>query len=52
MTMVVVTHDMSRARDTAYKIFMNDGLVVDRRAPEEILRAPKEPRAQFLASVG
>jgi L-cystine transport system ATP-binding protein len=49
-TMVIVTHEMSFARDTADKvIFMDKGLIVEEGLPSEIFSSPKEARTrQFL----
>ncbi|MFT4307491.1 MAG: amino acid ABC transporter ATP-binding protein [Microbacterium sp.] len=50
MTMVVVTHEMQFARDVADEvIYMQDGVVVEHGAPDEVLRLPRDPRtASFL----
>ncbi|MFT8321935.1 MAG: amino acid ABC transporter ATP-binding protein [Bacillus sp. (in: firmicutes)] len=52
-TMLVVTHEMSFARDVANKvIFMDGGVIVEEGMPEEIFGAPKEMRTQqFLKSI-
>ena len=49
-TMVIVTHEMSFARDTAnHIIFMDKGLIVEEGSPSDIFTSPKEPRTkQFL----
>ena len=49
-TMVIVTHEMSFARDTADNIiFMDKGLIVEQGSPSEIFTSPKEARTrQFL----
>ncbi len=49
-TMVIVTHEMAFARDTADKvIFMDKGLIVEEGASSEIFTSPKEARTrQFL----
>ena len=49
-TMVIVTHEMSFARDTADKvIFMDKGLIVEEGFAAEIFTSPKEARTrQFL----
>jgi len=51
MTMVVVTHEMSFARDVANRVvFMDGGYIVESGVPEEFFGAPKSDRArQFLA---
>lgn len=53
VTMVVVTHQMSFARDVSNKvIFMVDGQVVEAGTPAEIFEKPKEARTkQFLAEI-
>jgi polar amino acid transport system ATP-binding protein len=53
MTMVVVTHEMSFARDVADRVVMMDeGLLVEEGAPADIFRAPRQPRtAEFLRRV-
>ena len=53
MTMIVVTHEMSFAREVASRvIFMNQGIILEEGAPEEILKNPKEARTQeFLKRI-
>ncbi len=47
MTMLVVTHEMSFARDTADRvIYMEDGAIVEEGTPAEIFSMPREPRTQ------
>lgn len=50
VTMVVVTHEMSFARDVAnHIVFMDGGVVVEEGTPEEIFTNPREERTkQFL----
>ncbi|WP_338463335.1 amino acid ABC transporter ATP-binding protein [Brevibacillus borstelensis] len=50
MTMVVVTHEMAFAREVADEvIFMDQGVIVERGAPEQLFASPKEERTrQFL----
>lgn len=50
MTMVIVTHEMSFARDTSdYLIFMDGGVIVEQGNPVELINNPKEERTiQFL----
>jgi polar amino acid transport system ATP-binding protein len=50
-TMVVVTHEMSFARDVASRvIFMDKGQIVETGHPEQFFAAPKTERAQqFIA---
>lgn len=52
-TMLVVTHEMSFAKDVASKvIFMDGGVVVEKGTPQEIFVSPKEERTQqFLKRV-
>ena len=51
MTMVIVTHEMSFARDVADRvIFMDDGVIVEQGDPKEVINNPKEERTrQFLS---
>lgn len=53
ITMVIVTHEMSFARDTASRvIFMDKGQIVEEGTPEEIFANPKNERTrQFLNKV-
>ena len=53
ITMIVVTHEMSFAKDVASKvIFMDGGVVVEEGSPKEIFNHPKEERTkQFLARI-
>lgn len=50
MTMIIVTHEMSFARDVADQIiFMDDGVIVEQGDPREVIDHPKEERTrQFL----
>ena len=50
MTMVVVTHEMSFARDISDQvIFMDGGVIVEQGSPEEVFGNPQNPRTkQFL----
>jgi len=50
MTMVVVTHEMSFARDVADEvIFMDQGVIVEHGHPEQLFTQPREERTrQFL----
>ena len=52
MTMVIVTHEMSFARDTSdHLIFMDGGVIVEQGNPVELINNPKEERTiQFLKS--
>ena len=51
MTMVIVTHEMSFARDVADRvIFMDGGYIIEQGDPKEVIEHPKEERtSQFLA---
>jgi ABC-type polar amino acid transport system ATPase subunit len=53
MTMVVVTHEMSFAREVADRVvMMDDGLFIEEGPPAQIFTAPREPRtAEFLRRV-
>ncbi|MCC5466417.1 amino acid ABC transporter ATP-binding protein [Pelosinus baikalensis] len=53
LTMIVVTHEISFARDIANKVlFMDGGVVVEQGTPEEVLFHPKEERTkQFLKRI-
>ena len=50
MTMVVVTHEMSFAREVADEVvFMDRGVVAERGPPSQVLQAPREARTrEFL----
>ena len=52
--MIVVTHEISFARDVADRIvFMDKGVVIETGTPAQVLGAPSHPRTrEFLASVG
>lgn len=54
MTMVVVTHEMSFAREAADRvIFMDGGVIVEEGTPTEVLDDSLHPRTRsFLARVG
>ena len=51
-TMVIVTHEMSFAKEVADQvIFMDDGFIVEQGDPKEVFENPKEERTKsFLAS--
>ena len=53
MTMIVVTHEIGFAREVAdTAVFMDDGLVVEKGRPKEVLDHPREQRTQeFLSKV-
>ncbi len=47
MTMVIVTHEMSFARDVSdHIIFMDGGVIVEEGAPEEVIEHPKQERTK------
>ncbi len=52
-TMIVVTHEMSFARDVADRvIFIDGGRIVEQGPPSEIFHHPKDPRTQdFLKKI-
>lgn len=51
MTMVIVTHEMSFARDVSDKVlFMDGGIILEQGTPKDIFENPKEERTkQFLS---
>lgn len=53
MTMVVVTHEMGFAREVADRvIFMDEGVIVEQGAPNDVFEHPQTQRAQdFLRKV-
>uniref|UniRef100_UPI00047B1E21 amino acid ABC transporter ATP-binding protein n=1 Tax=Butyrivibrio sp. AC2005 TaxID=1280672 RepID=UPI00047B1E21 len=50
MTMIVVTHEISFAKEVSSKVvFMADGVIVEQGTPEELFVRPKEARTrEFL----
>lgn len=50
-TMIIVTHEMTFARDVSSQvIFMDDGCILEQGTPEEVFGNPKEERTkQFLS---
>ena len=51
MTMVIVTHEMSFARDVSdHIIFMDGGVILEDAAPEEIFNNPRQPRTREFLS--
>jgi len=52
-TMMVVTHEMSFARDVADRvIFIDGGRIVEQGPPSEIFYNPKDPRTKdFLKKI-
>lgn len=53
MTMLVVTHEMSFARNVADRVvFMDEGVIVEQGEPSQVIGAPREERTKkFLANV-
>jgi polar amino acid transport system ATP-binding protein len=53
MTMIVVTHEMSYAREVGDRVvFMDDGVIVEQGKPGEVLDDPREERTKkFLGLV-
>ena len=51
MTMVIVTHEMSFARDVSnHIIFMDGGVIVEEGKPEEVIGNPKQDRTKLFLS--
>jgi general L-amino acid transport system ATP-binding protein len=51
MTMIVVTHEMSFAREVADRmVFFDDGIIVEAGTPEEIFSSPQEDRTKLFLS--
>ncbi|MGH7049187.1 MAG: ectoine/hydroxyectoine ABC transporter ATP-binding protein EhuA, partial [Acetobacteraceae bacterium] len=53
MTMIVVTHEIGFAREVGDSVaFMDDGVVVERGTPADVLSHPRQARTKsFLAKV-
>ena len=53
MTMAIVTHEMGFAREVADRImFIDEGIIMEEGAPEEIFNSPKNPHLRdFLSKV-
>jgi polar amino acid transport system ATP-binding protein len=53
MTMVIATHEMGFARDTADRVcFLDAGTIIEEGRPEEMFTAPRQPRTQqFLQRI-
>ena len=53
MTMVVVTHEMGFAREVSNRVlFIDDGIIVENKAPEELFGNPQNERTKdFLSKV-
>ena len=51
MTMVIVTHEMTFARDTSdYLFFMDEGVIVEEGNPHEVISNPKQERTKLFLS--
>jgi polar amino acid transport system ATP-binding protein len=52
-TMIIVTHEMSFARDVSHQVlFMDSGIILERGTPDEVFGNPKEERTKaFLGSI-
>ena len=51
MTMIVVTHEMSFAKNVSKRVvFMDDGAVIEEGTPEEVLLHPRHERAKAFMS--
>ncbi|GAA2385026.1 amino acid ABC transporter ATP-binding protein [Nonomuraea africana] len=51
MTMIVVTHEMGFAREVGDSlVFMDDGIVVEKGAPREVLTNPQHERTKLFLS--
>jgi polar amino acid transport system ATP-binding protein len=47
MTMLIATHEMGFAREVADEVcFLHDGAILERGAPDDVLRAPQRPETQ------
>ncbi len=53
MTMVIATHEMGFARDTARRVcFLDDGVILEQGPPEQIFKDPQQPRTRrFLQRI-
>jgi polar amino acid transport system ATP-binding protein len=53
MTMIVVTHEIGFAREVGdVLVFMDDGMIIERGAPADVLAGPAEERTRsFLSKV-
>ena len=50
-TMIVVTHEMSFAREAADRVyFIEEGAFLEAGPPEQIIDAPQDPRTQAFLS--
>ena len=51
MTMIIVTHEMSFARDVSnHVIFMDGGVIVEEGKPSEVINNPKQDRTKLFLS--
>ena len=51
MTMVIVTHEMSFARDVSdHIIFMDGGVIVEEGTPDDVINNPKQERTKLFLS--
>ena len=51
MTMVIVTHEMSFARDVSnHIIFMDGGVIVEQGAPNDVINNPQQERTKLFLS--
>ena len=51
MTMVIVTHEMSFARDVSdHIIFMDGGVIVEEGSPEAVINNPQQERTKLFLS--
>jgi polar amino acid transport system ATP-binding protein len=53
MTMLIATHEMGFAREVAARVcFLDEGVILESGAPQQIFSAPREPRTQqFLQRI-
>ncbi|MBR5547666.1 MAG: amino acid ABC transporter ATP-binding protein [Clostridia bacterium] len=53
LTMLVVTHEMAFARDVSKRvIFMDEGLIAEESAPQQLFTSPAQPRTrEFLSRI-
>ncbi len=52
LTMIIVTHEMSFARDVSNRvIFMDKGIIAEEGSPEDVFENPKNQRTkEFLSA--
>jgi ABC-type polar amino acid transport system ATPase subunit len=49
LTMIVVTHEMQFAHDTAHRVvFMDAGAIVEEGPPQQVLRMPQQERTRLF----